>query len=121
MPPAIRRPTPFDVSRLIFVGAIWGGAFLFISLALEDFGPISIATWRVTLGALVLLAWDPTDRAIRTLYPPFELDRGGEYWLRRSLAPGEYQLEIVSETDSVRTYPFVVDPGAVADVFLEAE
>lgn len=53
---AIRRPTPFDVSRLIFVGAIWGGAFLFISLALEDFGPVSIATWRVSLGATVLLA-----------------------------------------------------------------
>jgi len=51
---AIRRPTPFDVSRLILVGALWGGAFLFISIALEDFEPISIATWRVTLGAMVL-------------------------------------------------------------------
>lgn len=51
---AIRRPTPFDVSRLILVGALWGGAFLFVSIALEDFEPISIATWRVTLGALVL-------------------------------------------------------------------
>jgi drug/metabolite transporter (DMT)-like permease len=51
---AIRRPTPFDVSRLILVGALWGGAFLFVSIALNDFEPISIATWRVTLGALVL-------------------------------------------------------------------
>ena len=51
---AIRRPTPLDVSRLIFVGAIWGGAFLFISIALEDFGPIGIAAWRVTLGAILL-------------------------------------------------------------------
>ena len=52
----IRRPTLFDVAQLIFVGAIWGGAFIFITVALGDFGPISIASWRVTLGALVLLA-----------------------------------------------------------------
>ena len=51
----IRRPTSIDVGRLFFVGAIWGGAFLFIALALEDFGPISIASWRVSLGAAVLL------------------------------------------------------------------
>ena len=52
---SIRRPTLFDVGRLFFVGAIWGGAFIFIAVALTDFGPISIATWRVSLGALVLL------------------------------------------------------------------
>jgi len=51
----IRRPTPFDVSKLLFVGAIWGGAFLFVSIALNDFEPVSIAAWRVSLGALVLL------------------------------------------------------------------
>ncbi len=55
MVPAIRQPTLFDVSRLIFLGAIWGGAFIFITVALEDFGPLSVASWRVTLGALVLL------------------------------------------------------------------
>ena len=54
MLPAIRRPTTFDVARLLFVGAIWGGAFIFISLALSDFGPVSIAAWRVFLGALVM-------------------------------------------------------------------
>jgi drug/metabolite transporter (DMT)-like permease len=43
-----------DVGRLVFVGAIWGGAFIFIALALADFGPISIATWRVSLGAAVM-------------------------------------------------------------------
>ena len=55
MPNLIRSPTPFDVIRLVFVGAIWGGAFLFISIALADFGPLGIAGWRVTLGAVVLL------------------------------------------------------------------
>ncbi len=51
----LRRPTPFDVLRLIFLGAIWGGAFLFIELALNDFGPISVAAWRVSLGAVVMV------------------------------------------------------------------
>ena len=55
MSSTLRRPTVFDVARLVFVGAIWGGAFLFISIALRDFEPISIATWRVTLGAAVLI------------------------------------------------------------------
>ena len=52
---SIRRPTAFDVGRLVFVGAIWGSAFIFIAIALEDFGPVSIASWRVFLGATVLL------------------------------------------------------------------
>jgi drug/metabolite transporter (DMT)-like permease len=55
MQPAIYRPTLFDISRLAFVGAIWGSAFVFIAVALDDFGPISIASWRVALGAAVLL------------------------------------------------------------------
>ncbi len=56
MLPQIRRPTWFDVSRLILVGAIWGAVFIFIEIALEDIGPLSIASWRVSLGAAVLLA-----------------------------------------------------------------
>ena len=52
---AIRRPTSFDIFRLFFVGAIWGGAFIFVSLALNDFQPISIAAWRVLLAAVVLI------------------------------------------------------------------
>ena len=51
----IRQPTSFDVARLLLVGALWGGAFLFVTLALTDFGPVSIATWRVSLGAALLL------------------------------------------------------------------
>lgn len=51
----IRRPNLLDVGRLFFVGAIWGGAFIFIAVALADFGPLSIAAWRVSLGAVVLL------------------------------------------------------------------
>jgi drug/metabolite transporter (DMT)-like permease len=52
---AIRKPTPFDITRLFFLGAIWGGAFLFITLALVDFDPVSLAAWRVVLGAVVMV------------------------------------------------------------------
>jgi len=53
---SIRRPTLFDIGRIFFLGAIWGGAFIFISLALTDFQPVSIAAWRVSLGALVMVS-----------------------------------------------------------------
>ena len=55
MLPTIRKPTTFDIARLFFLGTIWGGAFIFISLALIDFEPISLAAWRVFLGALVMV------------------------------------------------------------------
>ena len=51
----LRKPSPLDVGRLLFVGAIWGSAFIFIAVALDDFGPFSIAAWRVASGAVVLL------------------------------------------------------------------
>ena len=51
----IRKPTLFDVSRLALVGSIWGGSFLFIALALESFGPVTVATARIATAALVLL------------------------------------------------------------------
>lgn len=68
----IRRPTLFDVCRLFFLGAVWGGAFLFIALALNDFGPISVAAWRVSLGALVMLV---IVKLVRTPVP-----RGIQNW-----------------------------------------
>ncbi len=55
MLPAIRRPVLIDICRLFFLGAVWGGAFIFVSLALNDFGPVSIAAWRVSLGAVVMV------------------------------------------------------------------
>ena len=51
----IRQPTLTDIAKLVLLGAIWGSAFLFITIALTDFGPISIATWRVSLGAVVMI------------------------------------------------------------------
>ncbi len=55
--------------RLLFVGAIWGSAFMCISIALKDFAPIAIAGWRVTIAAVVVVLicrWQglsiPTDK-----------------------------------------------------------
>lgn len=65
----IRKPTATDVLRLLAVSAIWGSAFMCITIALRDFSPIAIAGWRVTIAALVVLSicrWQglsiPTDR-----------------------------------------------------------
>ena len=52
----IRAATALDVGKLVFVGALWGLSFILMSLALDAFGPISIAAWRITLASAVLLA-----------------------------------------------------------------
>ncbi len=52
----IRRASALDVSKLLFVGALWGASFIFIALALQSFGPLSIAAGRILLAALVLVA-----------------------------------------------------------------
>lgn len=51
----IRRAGPVDVAKLVFVGALWGASFILMAMALESFGPISIAAWRIALAAVVLL------------------------------------------------------------------
>ncbi|MEM7443566.1 MAG: DMT family transporter [Pseudomonadota bacterium] len=50
----IRAPTSVDFGKLFLLGAIWGSSFLWIELALRDFGPLTIATGRLLIGALVL-------------------------------------------------------------------
>jgi len=54
MAQALRKATAFDVARLLFVGSIWGASFIFISLSLESFGPVTVATFRILLAAVVL-------------------------------------------------------------------
>jgi len=51
----LRKPTAYDVSKLLFVGALWGASFIFMSLALQSYGPVSVAAWRITLATAVLL------------------------------------------------------------------
>lgn len=44
--------TPLE---LIVLGAIWGASFLFMRVAVKDFGPIPLVEVRLALGSLVLL------------------------------------------------------------------
>ncbi|MDQ7024125.1 MAG: EamA family transporter [Anaerolineae bacterium] len=48
---------PIHVGALVLLGAIWGASFLFIRVAVHDFGPMPLMFMRVTLGGLVLLAY----------------------------------------------------------------
>ncbi len=41
---------------MILLGAIWGASFLFMRLAVPEFGPIALIQLRVTVGGLFLLA-----------------------------------------------------------------
>jgi drug/metabolite transporter (DMT)-like permease len=43
------------LAQFVALGAIWGSSFMFMRLAVADFGPVTTATLRVSLGALFLL------------------------------------------------------------------
>ncbi|MCB1756486.1 MAG: DMT family transporter [Gammaproteobacteria bacterium] len=51
----IRPAQVQDHLTLLGLGAVWGSAFLCISIALRDFPPLSIAAIRIAIGALALL------------------------------------------------------------------
>ncbi|MGI9399652.1 MAG: DMT family transporter [Rhizobiaceae bacterium] len=54
---------------LFFLSFVWGGAFMSMAMALEQYGPFTVAAGRVGIGALALLAavaiTRPGDLAIR--------------------------------------------------------
>ncbi|EEX10325.1 FoxZ [Ruegeria lacuscaerulensis ITI-1157] len=52
----VPQPNIRDWSGVIALGLIWGGTFMVVSMALEGYGPITVATARTTLGAVMLLA-----------------------------------------------------------------
>ncbi|WP_299933437.1 DMT family transporter [uncultured Pelagimonas sp.] len=47
--------TRTDWLSICILALVWGSAFMFMSVALEGYGPITVATARTALGALVLL------------------------------------------------------------------
>jgi drug/metabolite transporter (DMT)-like permease len=49
-------PTLSNWIGLYALGLIWGASFLGVALALDGFGPISIAAGRIALGAVILAA-----------------------------------------------------------------
>ncbi len=54
---AIGSPTPLprDWLSIMFLGVVWGGTFMVVSVALRGYGPLTVACARTTLGALALL------------------------------------------------------------------
>ncbi|HXC60326.1 MAG TPA: DMT family transporter [Steroidobacteraceae bacterium] len=56
-----------SIVQLIVLGAIWGGSFLFMRIAVNDFGPVPLVEVRLVLGSLLLLPFLWRDRAKFTL------------------------------------------------------
>jgi len=49
------QPTPFNWFSILMLGLIWGGTFMVVAMALEGYGPLTVAAARTTLGAVSLL------------------------------------------------------------------
>lgn len=54
------------ILKYLTAGLIWGGSFLFISVALESLPPIGVAFWRCALGAVAMLI---TALVMRSKFP----------------------------------------------------
>lgn len=63
-------PTPANWLSIAALGLIWGGTFAVVSIALEGYGPVTVAAARTSLGAVALVTlvamfrrpwprWDP--------------------------------------------------------------
>jgi len=50
------HPTLTNWLSILILGLIWGGTFMVVSIALEGYGPLTVACARTTLGAVTLLA-----------------------------------------------------------------
>lgn len=51
----VQQPTAFNWLSILILGVIWGGTFMVVAIALEGYGPLTVACARTTLGALTLL------------------------------------------------------------------
>jgi len=56
MTPSPTNPGALNWALALFLGLIWGSAFLFTAEALDGYGPWTVAAGRTTLGGLTLLA-----------------------------------------------------------------
>ncbi|MEM8980461.1 MAG: DMT family transporter [Pseudomonadota bacterium] len=55
MPASPQNPGLLNWVLISILGVVWGSAFMSMSLALEGYSPLSVATYRVLLGAIVLV------------------------------------------------------------------
>jgi drug/metabolite transporter (DMT)-like permease len=56
IPPTSPLVGPVQIAQLLFLGAVWGGAFLFLRIAAPEVGAVWAAEIRIAIGALVLVA-----------------------------------------------------------------
>lgn len=49
------QPTPANWLSILALGLIWGATFMVVAIALEGYGPLTVACARTTLGAAALL------------------------------------------------------------------
>lgn len=66
------HPTLFNWLSILMLGLIWGGTFMVVAIALEGYGPLTVACARTTLGAVTLLL------LVRVMGRP--LPRGSAVW-----------------------------------------
>lgn len=72
------NPNRLDWLMLAALGLIWGGSFLGVSVALEGFGPLTVAAFRIVLGALALSV---ASYASGVGLPNFGTSTGKRIWL----------------------------------------
>jgi len=63
------QPTLANWLSVLALGLIWGGTFMVVSIALQGYGPLTVASARTTLGAVALLA---LMRAMKRPMPVFD-------------------------------------------------
>ncbi len=76
--------------RLGVLGMIWGSSFMAVSVAIRDFGPITVAAGRITLGALILLT---LLRAMGLSLPSIRGAQGRLVWLA-ALGFGSFSMAL---------------------------
>ena len=55
-PDRARSVSLAHLATLLFLGAVWGASFLFLRVAGSEVGPVWAPEFRITIGALVLVA-----------------------------------------------------------------
>ena len=90
-----------------------------------ELGQAGLGTWRLrgpgAQGSVWLLGWDAARGSLSTFYTLQAIEQPGEYWLERSLTPGEYHLDVRLDADNQRSYPFSIRPEDTASVQIELE
>ena len=56
-----------DRVALVLLGALWGGGFLLVRIAVPAFGPLALVDLRVLIAGMILLLWAAARRGV----PPF--------------------------------------------------